>query len=171
MKSLFFVVIPLFLLLSVTIQAQVSFAEKCLGTWKGTMYISAQNEVKDSIPVQFTVADHPDAGAHSWKMEYISPSQPITKDYILRQIDLEKGLYAIDEGDGVVLDAYLFGNSLFSSFEVNDLYITTTYQIQEDQHLIFDLIVSKKGQTTSKGEIQNYVINNRQRVVLRPAFP
>jgi hypothetical protein len=82
------------------VNAQSPFADNCIGTWKGVMYISKNGIVKDSVSVRLTVGKHKDAAAWSWKTEYLSEKMPVTKDYVLRLKDAEKNIYATDEGGG-----------------------------------------------------------------------
>ena len=87
-----------------------------MGVWEGTMYIMAQGQLRDSVGIIFTVAKTDDPKAWTWRTQYISEKFPMTKDYILRLQDEEKQIYLTDEGDGVVLYDYLFGEKLYSVF-------------------------------------------------------
>jgi hypothetical protein len=97
MKKLFFV---LFcgLFLFQPIYGQTNFADQCLGIWKGTMKIYSRGILKDSVPVKMTVAKTSTARDYTWKTEYLSPNQPVTKDYILHVKDAEKGVYITSVG-------------------------------------------------------------------------
>lgn len=142
--------------------AQQLFPEKCLGTWEGMMHIYAHGEIKDSVEVKFTVARTDSAHAFTWKTEYLSEKFPMVKDYTLKVIDPQKRLYVTDEGDGIVLRDYGFGDKLYSIFETSDILLTATYELSADQ-LIFE-VTSGKMEETVKG-INNYAVTHLQRVV------
>ncbi|MEO0338292.1 MAG: hypothetical protein AAF242_03670 [Bacteroidota bacterium] len=139
------------------------FPEKCLGTWEGIMYIYSYNTLRDSVPVRFTAAKTDTPGTYIWKTDYLSETRPMTKDYKLVVDDLEKGRYRLDEGDGVELIEYNVGNKLYSMFQVQDIYLTSSTELVAGQ-LIFE-VTSGKVADEKKG-VQNYSFTNVQRVVL-----
>lgn len=146
---------------------QTSFPDRCIGTWTGTMFIYRQGTLQDSVAVMLTVAKHSDAGAWTWKTEYLSKTRPMTKDYILRVRDEKKGLYITDEGGGIELTDHLFGNKLYSAFETHDVLLTSTYELINDR-LIFEVCSGKKPAiATPAPEVINYPVSNLQRVVFR----
>ncbi|HQQ96583.1 MAG TPA: hypothetical protein PLX35_04935 [Cyclobacteriaceae bacterium] len=146
---------------------QASFPDRCIGIWTGTMHIYRQGTLQDSVNVVLTVARHADTGAWTWKTEYLSKTRPMTKDYVLRLKDEQKGVYVTDEGGGIELIDYLFGNKLYSAFETHDVLLTSSYELINDQ-LIFEVCSGKKPATaTPAPEVINYPVINLQRVVFR----
>lgn len=143
---------------------QAAFGDRCLGTWTGEMYIYANGSIRDSVAVRLEVAKI-DSTAWSWRTDYLSEKMPVTKDYILRLLDLTKGWYATDEGDGVVLRDYLFGNKLYTVFEVEGILLTSTYEYQGEV-LIFEVTSGRKREDSVAG-LHNFSVNNLQRVVFK----
>ena len=84
------------------------------GVWKGTLMIWKENKIVDSVPTELTIKTIIKDSIWQWKTEYLSATMPVTKDYTLRIIDKQKGIYITDEGDGVDLMNYSFGNKLLS---------------------------------------------------------
>lgn len=159
--------IPVFfigLLFAQIVSAQTNFADKCLGVWNGTMQIYRHGELKDTVKVKLTVAKTATAGDYTWKTEYLSPTRPATKDYILRVKDAAKGIYVTDEGGGIELDNYLFGDKLYNVFEVQGVTLTATYELR-GKDLIFEVTSGKKS-GEAKG-VTNYSVDNLQRVVFK----
>lgn len=154
-----------FTLLNFGLFAQESFPERCEGLWEGTMYISAKGQVRDSVGILFTVEKIADEEAWVWRTQYLSEKFPMTKDYILRVHDKENQVYLTDEGDGIVLYDYLFGNKLYSVFETGGFLLTASYELRGEE-LIFE-VTSGKVQEEKVKDISNYTVNNVQRVVLR----
>ncbi len=146
---------------------QTSFPDRCVGTWTGTMYIYRQGVLQDSVTVVLTVSRQTDIGSWTWKTEYLSKTRPMTKDYVLRVKDEKKGIYITDEGGGIELNDYLFGNKLYSAFETHDVLLTSSYELIGDQ-LIFEVCSGKKPPiTTPVPEVIHYPVSNLQRVVFR----
>ncbi|MEZ4901702.1 MAG: hypothetical protein R2822_08070 [Spirosomataceae bacterium] len=139
------------------------FPDKCMGSWQGTMYIYKFGLLKDSIQVKLTVAKHTDKEAWSWKTEYLSAKQPVTKDYVLRLKDASKNLYITDEGGGVALTDYLVGQKLYSVFETGGYLLTASYELL-DNKLIFEVTSGKK-EPAIHPDINTYSSENLQRVV------
>lgn len=164
MKKLFFALGFLLTLMQPS-RAQQLFGDACLGTWTGTMYIYSQGSLKDSVPVRLTVTKTGQSDAWTWKTEYHSPKQPVVKDYILRLRDAAKGQYVTDEGGGLELTDYLFGNKLYSVFETQNITLTSTYELRGDE-LIFEVTSGRK-QLAGSQEVSTFSVNNLQRVVFR----
>ena len=145
--------------------AQPSFPEECLGVWRGTLYIHSQGALRDSVQTRMTVATTADSSAWTWKTEYFMPKTPVVKDYVLRWSD-EQQHYLLDEGDGIVLNAYLLNDQLLSTFEVQGSLLTSRYRREGDQ-LIFEITSGKQTNTTQG--VTNYSVASLQRAVLRRA--
>lgn len=139
------------------------FPEKCLGVWEGVMYIYGQSVLIDSVNIKFTAAKTDTAGTFIWKTEYLSPKTPMVKDYKLILEDAGKGLYILDEGNGVKLTEYTINNKMYSLFKVDDIYLTSSMEIVNDQ-LIFE-VTSGKELNEVQG-VTNYSFSYVQRVVM-----
>lgn len=163
MKNISVFVLTLVIVCSAT--AQSSFPERVLGEWEGKMLIYSNGVVKDVVPVKFTAARTKTAGDYTWRMEYLSPTRPMTKDYILRVKDAEKGIYITDEGGGVELFDHHHGDKLYSVFETGGIMLTASYEIR-GKELIFE-VTSGRSNGESKNGITNYAVPNVQRAVLR----
>jgi hypothetical protein len=164
MKKLFILILLNLCFISINF-AQTNFADKCLGIWKGTMFVYNRGELKDKVDVQLTVVKTAKDGDYTWKTEYFSKTRPMTKDYILRVKDLAKGIYITDEGGGVELINYLFENKLYNVFEVRGVTLTATYELKSKKELVFEVTSGKKIDEV-KG-ITNYSVDSLQRIVFK----
>jgi hypothetical protein len=164
MKTLIFLVASF---LVTTAHAQTLFGDRCLGTWKGMMYIYQYGSLRDSVEVKFTVAKTSDPNAWTWKTEYLSIKMPVVKDYVLRLKDKGKNQYVTDEGGGLELTDYLTGNKLYCVFETQSIMLTSTYELRGDE-LIFEVTSGKK-ETVSHPEVINYSTTSVQRVIFKRA--
>lgn len=128
------------------------------------MYIHINGAVKDSIPIQFTAAPTETENTWIWKTEYVSEKYPVVKDYKLVLHDSTKNIYHMDEGDGLILLNYVIGNKMYCLFEIEDQYITASYELS-GENLIFEVTVGLLAGETA-ADVTNYSIQNVQRVVL-----
>ena len=159
--KLLFCIILFGSILSLKTNAQ-SFPDKCAGKWIGMMYIYKHGVIRDSVKVVLTVSKIKDVPAWNWKTEYLSSKLPMTKDYILRLKDSTKQWYITDEGGGVELHDYVFGNKLYTIFETEGVMLTSSYELINDK-LVFEVTSGKKIFATNNG-ITNYTVENLQRV-------
>lgn len=162
LKNLLFA--ALFSLASFTAFSQELFPNRCLGQWQGTMHLYYEGILRDSVPLRFTVAPI-DSVSWTWRMEYLSDKLPMTKDYILRIKDKQRQVYVTDEGDGIELQDYLFGNKLYSVFETGGILLTASYEWRGNE-LIFEVTSGKKADNTA-AEVQSHPVSSVQRAVLR----
>ena len=166
LKKISFVLFSIFLCSAAASAQEANFAEKCLGTWQGTMHIYAAGALRDKVEVRLTVAKTAKPGDYQWKTEYLSPTRPMTKDYVLRVKDAAKGIYVTDEGGGVELVNYLFENKLYNVFEVQGVLLTATYELRGDE-LIFEVTSGRKPAPDAAKPVIDYPVTNLQRVVFK----
>jgi 5'(3')-deoxyribonucleotidase len=130
-----------------SLNAQTSFPEKCLGIWTGTMHIYNRGSLVDSVTIKLNVTRTNAPDTFVWKTEYLSEKFPMVKDYKLVISDAGKGVFITDEGDGIILMDYLFENKLYSVFETQGILLTSTYEWLGNQ-IIFEVTSGKELQTT-----------------------
>ena len=147
-----------------SLNAQTSFPEKCLGIWTGTMHIYSRGSLVDSVPIKLNVARTNAPDTFVWKTEYLSEKFPMVKDYKLVISDAGKGVFITDEGDGIILMDYLFENKLYSVFETQGILLTSTYEWLGNQ-IIFEVTSGKELQTTLG--VKSYSVLNLQKAILR----
>lgn len=159
------VITLLCLFLTNQIFGQHDFVNQCEGVWTGTMDIYAQGTLRPDGPkVTFTVAPIVKDSVWTWRTDYISEKYGvISKDYVLKTKNAEKGHYLLDEGDGIVLDYQLSGNKMYCVFEVQDFVLGATYELRKDQ-LIFEVYSSPRSKETT--EVLSHTVQNVQRVAL-----
>lgn len=165
MKNIF--LIALFLLLFVytnSVSAQSTFVENCIGTWTGTLQLYKNGQNTGSVEIELSIAKTDSPNIWIWRTQYFSEKYPMTKDYKLKLIDPQKQMYITDEGDGIILNDYLFGNKLYSMFETENIYLTSTYELLND-NLVFEVTSGEKIETTNK-EVRNYSVIHLQKSVL-----
>lgn len=135
------------------------------GKWKGTLVIWKENKIVDSVTTELTIKTIIKDSVWQWKTEYISPTMPVTKDYILRITDRNKGTYVTDEGDGVELMNYTFGNKLYSNFETSGILLTSYYEWTGND-IIFEIASGKKTEPPVN-DVTNYAVRNVQKIIFK----
>lgn len=147
--------------------AQNFFPDKCAGSWEGMMYIFSKGKLSDSVAIVFTVAKTNTANSWTWKTEYFRGKQPMVKDYTLKLADAASQVYMTDEGDGIVLYDYVFGNKMYGSFETEGVYLTSSYELRGNE-LIFEVTSGKRIiNEESESPVTCYSVTSLQRVVLK----
>lgn len=159
--SIFLKCTLLILMSQSTIAQTGNFGKECLGTWKGTMHMYSQGRLRDSVSVVLEVTQQNDS-VFGWKMDYLSEKMPVTKDY--RLIHKGRNHYQTDEGDGIILDGYLFGKRLISVFETGGILLTSAYELRKDE-LYFEVTSSNKEKSDS--EVQSYQVGFLQNILFK----
>ncbi|MEL7121805.1 MAG: hypothetical protein AAFO07_20320, partial [Bacteroidota bacterium] len=92
-----------------------NFPNDFLGIYKGTLSIYNPNNELQQIPMEFHLLETD--STHRFEFKLVYDGKP--RNYFLLVVDPEKGLYDIDEDNGIILKSRLQDNTLFSFFEVN----------------------------------------------------
>lgn len=138
------------------------FAE---GKYIGTMYIQKMGKTIDSFPSVLTIKTIKPDSIWQWKTEFLSPKMPVVKDYLLKIKDLSRGVYITDEGEGIELLNYVFGNKMFSQFETAGFFLTANYEWKDDE-IIYELTSSSRIKR-SNNDVYNYNISTLQKVTYK----
>lgn len=128
------------------------------------MLLYQQGHVYDSVAVRLSISKTDTPQVYGWKTEYLSKKYPIAKDYQLKLLDGDQQVYAMDEGDGIVLKAYVFDNKLYSTFAANGNMLSSSYELRNDK-LIFEISYGKLLDETEG--VNNYSVNSLQKAVMR----
>jgi hypothetical protein len=110
-------------------------------------------------------------GQYTWQIIY-GDSATDNRPYILKPIDTANGHWVIDETDGIVLDSYVFNNSIKGAFTVMNNTIIDNYTVENNKMTVefFSINLSKKN-TSGKGTaavpfVDSYTIGSFQTGVL-----
>lgn len=87
-------------------------------------------------------------GRYTWKMVYDKSA----RHYTLIAKDAAKGLYVIDEHNGIILENQLFDNTFFSGFEVMESLLACSYRL-EGKQLIFEIFSMNKKKVQKTGNV------------------
>jgi hypothetical protein len=122
LKSFSFLLLLLAGSLSPLCGQEKAFPENWEGAWSGTLEIFHQNRLRQTVPMELSIRP-----VDSTRWEYLTVYNPsgkgVVKAYELISLDPTKGKYAIDERNGIVLDAQYQNGCLYSSFTVMGSYL------------------------------------------------
>ncbi|MBD3724213.1 MAG: hypothetical protein IE891_05395 [Flavobacteriaceae bacterium] len=123
-----------------------TFPDYFLGTYKGKLEIvSAKGKKEIDMEFHFTKTDT--IGTYKYVLVY--NKEP--RNYFLIEKDKTTGNYIIDENNGILLQASVFDNSIYSMFEVNESLITTTEKFYDD-YMDFEIMFTNTSKVTTTGK-------------------
>lgn len=143
------------------------------GIWKGYLNIHSAQGLLTQMPMELHILPK-DSVRWTWKIVYA----PKNKDKDIRNYELiikdkKNNHYAIDEKDGIVLDAFFTGGTFISKFEVQGAMITSMEHF-EGEDLVMELIASDSkaiNHTGGKGDeippVSSYRINSYHKAKLK----
>jgi len=167
----YFTLLFCFFLISNSLYAQdqkLAFPENSVGIYKGDIHISSARG-NQTIPMEF----HLKATKDPTLFDYVLVYNSSFRNYTLRVIDKEKGVYEVDENNGIILPTKLAGNTLYSFFEVQGNILTSRLAFSKnkiDFEILFTPIKNKvKTGGTSKEVpvVFGYPITTVQKAILQ----
>ncbi|CAM1346235.1 hypothetical protein [Tenacibaculum crassostreae] len=169
MKKLFlFCNLFLLVFISTAQEKTTTFPNDFLGIYKGTLQIHSPRG-KQEIPMEFHMVKTDSVHKFDYKLVY--NGQP--RNYTLLVKDSAKGIYEIDENNGIILPSKLANNTLYSFFEVQGNFLSSRLAFSENQ-LEFEILftATKNKTTTGKGTeeipfVYGYPISVVQKAVLK----
>ncbi len=125
------------------------FPEDFFGIYKGDLEI-INPQGKQTIQMEFHLKPTDSIGIYDYVIVYIVDGNRQERNYTLLEKDKAKGLYTVDENNGILLDAKCIGTTLFSMFEVQGNILTTTERFY-DNAMDFEItFASKQNANASK---------------------
>jgi hypothetical protein len=154
-----------------TAQNEPQFPEDFYGVYKGNLEIT-NTQGKQTIPMEFHLQPTDSVGTYEYVIVYITNGNRQERNYTLIEVDKAKGLYQVDENNGIVLDVKCIGSTLFSMFEVQGNILTTTERFY-DNAMDFEItFASKQNANASKSadetqiDVVSYPITVLQKALL-----
>lgn len=149
-----------------------SFPKAYFGVYKGDLTITNAN-VEEKIPMEFHLLPTETEGIYHYVIIYNVKDNRQERNYTLKVQDVSQGTYTIDENNGILLDAKVLGNKLYSMFEVQGNLLTTNLTFFENE-MIFEITFSNKKAAKLSGtegdnfiEVTSYPISTIQKGILQ----
>ena len=149
MKSLLLLV---FFVASFSTKAQtdsLQFPQDFYGIYKGDLQI-VNSRGRQTIQMEFHLNKTDSIGKYQYMLVYIMNGERQERKYNLLEKDASKGDYIVDENNGILLDAKLIDNTIYSMFEVQDNILTTTERFHKDS-MDFEITVANRTEKVTTG--------------------
>ncbi|MDF2379931.1 hypothetical protein JMG10_00525 [Nostoc ellipsosporum NOK] len=151
----------LFVLFKLSAHSQSGFPEKWKGHWKGKIaWYKTGADTATMIDMQLKI--FPTDSAHNWTWQLIyGNAEQDDRPYTLIAKDTAKGLWVIDENNGIVLTQYWVGNRFTGIFTVQGTTILNSYYLDKDELVVeFYVTAQKPSQTTGMGTTDSPLVDS-----------
>ncbi|MCB9081956.1 MAG: hypothetical protein H6555_09625 [Lewinellaceae bacterium] len=170
-----------FLFTSLALSAQTSFPADWAGVWVGDLQIYNYRGLTQTVPMELRILPHDTTiNTYTWTMVYGQDTVAGLRPYLLRPEHEPTGHYVIDEGDGILLDCYRLGNTLYDVFSVQGTLLNSRTELRGDE-LHYEIISGPQKPArvsggTGEGEeavpaVESMAIHVLQRAVLKRKQP
>ncbi len=163
------------LLLTLTSYSQndsLQFPQDFYGIYKGDLKIT-NSKGRQTIGMEFHLNKTDSIGKYQYTLVYIMNGNRQERLYNLIEKDVSKGQYVVDENNGILLDAKVVDNTLYSLFEVQGNLLTTTERFYKD-HMIFEITFANTANKVTSGtegenatEVESYPVSVVQKAYLK----
>ncbi len=101
------------------------------GIWKGRVKSESRNGKTVDFAMELHIEPIEGRNACTWRIVYGEGDRRQVRPYELLPVD-GKGHFRIDEKNGIVIDAFLIGDTIYSSFGLNKVRIDARYRLRGD---------------------------------------
>lgn len=132
---------------------KLDFPYDVLGYWKGEIEIFQGNNLAMTVPMALIIEETSDESAFRWEIIYNEGEKEDRRPYVLLMHDTISHHYKIDEDNGIILDCYLLGNKLISTFSVSGSTLTTINTFLDDE-MVFEVIMGPQESINTTGNLK-----------------
>ena len=147
-------VLSIVVVLSFHSQAQTTsaFPASFIGHWKGQLNWQRGGAAKQTFAMQLIIQPVTDS-TYTWQIIYGDQKQD-NRPYILKPVNPALGHWQVDERNGIILDSYVFEQSLTGAFTVQGNTIVDKYTVHGDSMDVafFSIQLDKKTRSGSGTE-------------------
>lgn len=120
----------LFCLLASPLAAQSTLPAPWIGDWQGDLTIYGPDGPTVQVVMQLQIRPTDSLHRYDWTIVYVSPDSSRPADRRLYELIGQRdqpGHFVMDEKNSILLDAYLFDETLSSFFRVNETMLLANY--------------------------------------------
>ncbi|HMQ68957.1 MAG TPA: hypothetical protein PKA90_10555 [Ignavibacteria bacterium] len=147
-----------------------SALEEWTGVWSGKLDVRTSDGKSSTVEMTLTIEETGTPGEWKWITNY---GGNLSKDYILKTVDPEKGLYLLDENNSIVLDYFFSDNAFYNMFSVQKNILFSKY-LMSDGEIHFEVISAPihspnvtGNESDETGLVDSYPVYAVQKAVLR----
>ena len=144
-KSILFILLVGLHFLGFSQNKPTQFPEDFLGIYKGTLMINSPKG-KQKITMEFHLKETKSKD----KFDYVLIYDGKPRNYTLIRKNAEKGLYEVDENNGIILPTKFADNTLFSFFEVQGNLLSSRLEFDKSG-MDFEILFCKTNDKTETG--------------------
>ena len=144
------------------------FPDNAIGVYKGDLTI-ASSKGKQTLPMEF----HLQKTDSVHKFKYVLVYNDSPRNYTLIAKNKKKGIFEIDENNGIILPTKYANNTLYSFFEVQGNFLSSRLHFKKDT-LDFEILFTKiKNKIITGGiskeipKVYGYPISTVQKAILK----
>lgn len=153
------------------------FPNQWLGIWEGELQIYKGQEVVQKVPMRVDNlgTDNPDV--YIWALTYGPDTIAGRRNYLLKAKDRSRGIWEVDEQNGIFLEGKVVGNTFINVFTVMENTLISSLSVENEQTIKFEIIVYTKESTSKTGDLVHegenipavfsYSITGYQKAVLK----
>jgi len=161
-----------------TSSAPATLPAAWLGDWSGPAELLAPGRPPRPFHMELHVAPLAESDRYTWTIIYGEGEQRQERPYVLIVQDAARGLYAVDEGNSIVLPQVLLGDAFYGAFEIEGATLHTVERLEgrgtPDERITVEITAFSGEPTPTGGQndtpaVQARVPSTVQRAVLRRA--
>ena len=155
----------------------LAFPQSWEGKYAGILEIFTAAGKTQSLPMELHILPIDTSENHTFYIIYGEDKIAGLRPYELVTVDAEKGLYKIDEKNGIAMEGYLLGNSFVQRFEVMGNLLTTVTEKTGADEITWTVYAGKAEAVSVSGgevvdgeeipEVSAFGVGSMQRGVLR----
>lgn len=155
MRILFLLVCFLGCFAAVSAQDTLSFPASWAGIYQGKLEIFQGSRMVQSVDMSIEILkiDSSTTGRYTFSLIYGSKSADF-RPYELVPVQPERGIWKVDEKNGIAMESYLHGAKFLCWFVVQDNRILCTYEKQADGGILFEVISGPEKAVSTTGDLK-----------------
>ena len=130
-----------------------TFPNSYFGIYTGELVINSAKGI-ELYPMEFHLLPSDKKGTYNYTIVYGKEKKRQERKYTLQEKDKEKGIYILDENNGILLDCKVIDNKMYFLFEVLETLLSTFVTFYDD-YLIFEIVTTKISEKTISGGTNN----------------
>lgn len=149
------------------------FPEDWIGSWRGELELPPTPKTPDKVMMELGISRTADPDRYGWTIVYETPDGRQVREYELFVRDRAQGRYAIDERNGIVLEARESGGALYSWFSLGGSNVLVREELVRDagaERIEVEFVTALDRDTATTGpnaEVRSLVPVSVQRASLR----
>jgi hypothetical protein len=149
---------------------EIAFPKEYVGTYAGNLNISDYSGSIQNVPMELIIKPTEDPKKYDYTLAYIVDNKRQEQKYTLIVVDPEKGLFDLDENNGVVLRANYMRQTLFSTFELNNKILNSRVEFNNDGRVFFSITVTEKVNPRKTGNEKLAVVSYNTVIIQKGAL-